>query len=120
MKGDEAFEESWDGEALVVEEWTDPVDGAKEVFFRNLNSVIIDTTRNPSWWMEWWLSLQLFVVFAEADNYPVFWPHVDEYGVVQHLLTHFVLLVARGLGMLLGVKGTYEEYTPGELVKKTR
>jgi hypothetical protein len=113
-----AFSESWDDEPLVVEEWTDPFDGGKEVFFRNLNSVIIDTTKNPTWWMDWWLTLQLFVVFAAADNYPVFWPNGHE--TMQFLLTHFVLEVAKGVGRLFGARGAYEEYTPSELVKKNR
>jgi hypothetical protein len=112
------FEESWDDEELVVEEWTDPFDGEKEIFFRNLNSVIIDTIQNPSWWMEWWLSLQLFVIFAGADNYPVFWPEMTGNERMQYLVTHFVLAVARIAGRLLGARGTYEEYTPKELGKK--
>ena len=121
VKGDgAAFDESWDDEELVVEEWTDPFDGMKEVFFRNLNSVIIDTTQNPTWWMDWWLSLQLFVVFAELDNYPVFWPHSNGHETIHYLVTHSVLGVAQGLGRLLGAKGMYEEYTPSGLVKKRR
>ena len=120
-KGDgKAYEESWDEEPLVVEEWTDPFDGEKEVFFRNLNSVIIDTIKSPTWWMDWWLSLQLFVVFADADNYPVFWPQRNGYETVQYLLTRFILVVAKGVGRLLGARGTYEEYTPSALVKKRR
>jgi hypothetical protein len=115
-----SFEESWDDEELVVEEWTDPYDGEKEVFFRNLNSVIIDTIQNPTWWMEWWLSLQLFVIFAEADNYPVFWSEWIENERLQYLVTHFVLAVAETLGRLLGARGTYEEYTPKELGKKMK
>src|SRR5690242_3345848 len=31
---------------LVVKEWTDPEDGEKEIFFRNLNSAILDATSN--------------------------------------------------------------------------
>lgn len=31
------------GEELVVREWTDPEDGEKEVFFRNLNSVLLES-----------------------------------------------------------------------------
>lgn len=114
------FQDSWDKEELVVEEWTDPFDGEKEVFFRNLNSVITDTTRSPTWWTEWWLTLQLFAVFAANDNYPVFVPQSVESRTVQHLVTHFVLFVVCVLGKLLGVRGVYEEYTPSELSKKRR
>ncbi|TVY57999.1 hypothetical protein LCER1_G001081 [Lachnellula cervina] len=118
--GNTCEDESWDHEELVVEEWTEPFDGMKEVFFRNLNSVILDTTRHPSWWMDWWLSLQLFVVFAELDNYPVVWPWSHGRGMVQYLVTHFVLGVAQVLGRLFGARGVYEEYTPSALVKKGR
>lgn len=52
---------SANGEEVVVQEWTDMADGAKEVFFRNLNSVIVDADMErvglatwipPDWWME--------------------------------------------------------------------
>ncbi|TVY34723.1 hypothetical protein LSUB1_G005022 [Lachnellula subtilissima] len=108
VKGDgDTFKESWHDEELVVEEWTDPFDGQKELFFRNLNSVILDTTRHPSWWMELWLSLQLFVVFAELDNYPVFWPLSTEHETLQYLVTHFVLGIARGLGKFFGARARF-------------
>jgi hypothetical protein len=115
-----SFEHSWDDEELVVQEWTDPFDGEKEIFFRNLNSVIIDTIKNPTWWMEWWLSLQLFVVFADADNYPVFWAEKVGNEKMQFLVTHFVLAMTKTMGRLVGAKGTYEEYTPEELRKKMK
>jgi len=115
-----AVADSWDDEPLVVEEWTDPFDGEKEVFFRNLNSVILDTTESSTWWVEWWLSVQLLAVFAKADNYPVFWPQSNGHETMQYLLTNLVLVMARGVGRLFGAKGTYEEYTPSELVKKRR
>ncbi|TVY15296.1 hypothetical protein LARI1_G006737 [Lachnellula arida] len=109
-------------EELVMEEWTEPFDGSKEVFFRNLNSVILDPTRDRGWWVDWWLSLQLLVIFAELDNYPVFWPrsHRRESEMVQYLVTHFVLGVAWFLGRALGARGSYEEYTPSALVRKER
>jgi len=34
-----------EGEELVVKEWTGPVDGEKQIFFRNLSSVILDVRK---------------------------------------------------------------------------
>jgi quercetin dioxygenase-like cupin family protein len=107
-----------DGQELVVKEWTDPADGQKEVFFRNLSSVILDCTKAgpPN---EWWLTLQLFVVFWGLDNYPVFvalsWlPFIGP--MLEWALTHFLLFVAMLAGKLVGLKSAYGEYTPGKLL----
>ncbi|KAH8669655.1 hypothetical protein BGZ60DRAFT_408005 [Tricladium varicosporioides] len=61
-----------DKDELVVKEWTDPEDGEKEIFFRNLNSAILDATSNglrkPN---EWMLTWQLFTIFWQLDNFPL-------------------------------------------------
>jgi hypothetical protein len=88
---------------LVVEEWTDPSDGQKEVFFRNLSSVL---QQNPDA-SGHWVVLQLFIIFGAMDNYPVM---VE--GVSGRLVTHFVLGLATIVGFLLGLRATYPEYTP--------
>lgn len=99
----------------MVKEWTDPADGEKEVFFRNLSSVIVDCIKSgpPN---EWWLTWQLFVVFWGLDNYPVLvsmtWvPLVGS--MLEWALTHLVLLVAVFAGKLIGLKSVYDQYTPG-------
>lgn len=101
-----------------MKEWTDPADGQKEVFFRNLSSVILDCTKDgpPS---EWWLTWQLFVVFWGLDNYPVFvalaWlPFIGR--MLEWALTHIVLFAAVLAGKLVGLKSAYGEYTPSKLV----
>ena len=101
-----------------MKEWTDPVDGQKEVFFRNLSSVILDCTKDgpPN---EWWLTWQLFVVFWGLDNYPVFmtvaWlPYIGP--MLEWALTHFLLFVAMLAGKLVGLKSAYREYTPRKLL----
>jgi quercetin dioxygenase-like cupin family protein len=105
-----------DGEELVVKEWTDPVDGEKEIFFRNLSSVIVDCTKTgPP--VEWWLTWQLFVVFWGLDNYPVIldlsW--VPLIGLrLEWALTHIILLAAVLAGKIGGLKSVYEEYTPSK------
>jgi quercetin dioxygenase-like cupin family protein len=102
-------------EELIVQEWTDPEDGEKEVFFRNLSSVIEDATRDgkPN---EWSLTHQLFVIFRALDNFPVLvdLSYVPVVGKgLEWAITHFVLGYAVLLGLVLGWKGVYPEYTPG-------
>jgi quercetin dioxygenase-like cupin family protein len=102
-------------EELIVKEWTDPEDGEKEVFFRNLSSVIEDATRNgkPN---EWSLTPQLFVIFRALDNFPVLVDlgYVPVVGKgLEWAITHFVLGYALLLGLVLGWKSVYPEYTPG-------
>jgi len=108
-----------EGEELVVKEWTDPADGEKEVFFRNLSSVILDCTKDgpPT---EWWLTWQLFVVFWGLDNYPVFlgFGWLPLFGnILEGFITHAVLFVAGLLGKLVGLRSAYEEYTPTKSFK---
>ena len=102
-------------EDLIVEEWTDPVDGLKNVFFRNLNGVILDETQGgksaPR--SEWWLTLQLWVIFHDLDNWPVllggpFW--------FRWIATHFMARVAVFLGVLWQLRSVYPEYTPADLI----
>ncbi len=100
-----------------MEEWTDPADCQKEVFFRNLSSIILDCTKDgpPS---ELWLNLQLFVIFNQLDNWPVFVDlgQVPVIGrLVEWVITHVVLLVATVFGKFFGYRGVYEEYTPRRL-----
>ncbi|KAE9381242.1 hypothetical protein N431DRAFT_424829 [Stipitochalara longipes BDJ] len=108
---------STEGEDLVVKEWTDPADGQKEVFFRNLSSVILDCTKDgpPK---EWWLTWQLFVVFWGLDNYPVFlkmaWvPLIGS--LLEWALTHVLLVAAVFAGKIIGLRSVYGEYTPSTL-----
>ncbi len=97
-----------------MKEWTIPSDGDKEVFFRNLNSVVLDCTKDgpPN---EWWLTWQLFVIFWGLDNYPVFLPcgWIPWIGTtLEWSITHLVLSAAVIAGQLIGLKSVYEEYTP--------
>lgn len=100
---------------LHIKEWTDPADGSKEVFFRNIISCIRD--RREGLWGGLSLLLSLFVVMHKHDNYPLIWsgprflgPWVQQ--GAQRLVTHGVLNLMALLGFLLGFKGEYSEYTP--------
>ncbi|KAI0838845.1 hypothetical protein F5Y06DRAFT_33657 [Hypoxylon sp. FL0890] len=99
-------EDGEDGETLVVKEWTEPKDGAKEVFFRNLNGLILDAAEGgQSGGVR--LELELWNLFWRADNYPV----VLGDGWVGGVATKVVMGVAVALGWVLGCRGVYEEYS---------
>jgi hypothetical protein len=55
---------------LIIKEWTDPDDGQKEVFFRNILGIILDSDPNAGMLGNIWMLWSLFVVFNELDNYP--------------------------------------------------
>jgi hypothetical protein len=100
---------------LIVQEWTDPADGMKCIFFRNLNSVILDDAAKE---MEsplgrWWLEIKLLVIFRFFDNFPVY---LKGPSWVRSTFTHMILSVAAVIGPVLGIRATYPEYTPDELV----
>lgn len=59
------------------------------------------------------MTWQLFVIFWSADNYPVLFSEVGR--TVEGWTTHVVLLVCVLLGAVVGLKGTYGEYTPQRL-----
>ena len=128
--------EDWDEEA-VVEEWTDPVDAGKPLFFWNLNGIItapsdaILPRRQQiarSLLGGFWIDLQLSAVFWELDNWPTF---VDlrkqlSLGSSQGRLTAMtdaaevvasftVLLFGRIIGMFLGLKAVSQQRTPDAL-----
>lgn len=110
-----------EGGDLVVKEWTDANDGLKEVFFRNLSSVIEDEVRATKgnvrgWLLEW----RILVICFALDNWPVF-VDVERFlpfglgRVVEEWVSWVVLGVLALAGRWVGIKGTYEEYTPRAL-----
>ncbi|KAF4453377.1 Dolichyl-phosphate-mannose-- mannosyltransferase 2 [Fusarium albosuccineum] len=56
---------------LMVREWTDPADGDKEVFFRNIISLLKDKKDTVSGTIG--MLFSIMVVAWAHDNYPVFW-----------------------------------------------
>jgi hypothetical protein len=126
-------------EEVVVEEWTDPVDMQKALFFWNLNGVILgpkSTSIQQSSIQRvlkmvlggYWISLQLFMVFWELDNFPVFfdvaaiggwkgdswiakrlgWP-------LEAVSTYAVLFLASCVGKVVGLEAVSEGRTPDAL-----
>lgn len=88
----------------VVLERTEPADGRKEAFFRNLLSLLIDYGGFPP-------GLQVMKIFADYDNYPcglgawMGWRGVRG-GIVR---------ITKGAGWVAGLAGyssMYQEYMP--------
>jgi hypothetical protein len=137
-------------EEVIVEEWTDPVDLGKPLFFWNLNGVITAPSAGPLTMRQkvgkavlgsWWVPFQLFIIFWELDNWPVFlsmrnalelrwplflrwrydmpdWPlHVGKGPErwMEYLMAFLVLGSAKVLGLLLGVRAVERERIPADL-----
>ena len=128
-----------DGEEVVVEERTDPVDGEKRLFFWNLNGVVLKAQGVEKPWilpgwvfrlmMDWWLTLNLFVIFNSLDNFPVLldisetllsWGIVvRDRSVIHRLLcviemrfSRIVLMTVSLLGWVVGLEPVRREFTP--------
>lgn len=95
--------EGADVDDLVIEEWTDPEDGLKQVFFRNLLGVIED--KDGYWGM--YTPIQALLVMSKYDNYPQMAP--------WKFVSYGAFATARNLGKLLGLSPWYAEYTPEAL-----
>ncbi|KAF1911082.1 hypothetical protein BDU57DRAFT_591161 [Ampelomyces quisqualis] len=113
---------------VVVEEWTDPSDLGKPLFFWNLNGVVAAAQDGPvplgqrvlRWGLgRWWVPFQLFVIFWDLDNWPVFGlrPWVFEFmeGPLEYVLSFLVLFTAKVLGWLVGVRAVEQGRTPSGL-----
>jgi hypothetical protein len=87
---------------VVVEEWTDPADGVKQVFFRNLIGVLED----EAYWGKW-LGPQALLICSRYDNFNVLWGGWGKWAV-----THAAFGIVEGVAKLAGLRPWYEEYTP--------
>ncbi|KAM0542215.1 hypothetical protein ACHAPJ_012907 [Fusarium lateritium] len=129
-----------DGEEVVVIERTEPNDNEKALFFWNLNGVILNApklledpsslvSRLPSrlqgLFLDFWIPLNLFVIFRSLDNIPVFLNAPGLFqtsnnrlrGLMQALdrvVSHFVLLLASWIGWVLGLQPVQSRYTPAD------
>lgn len=137
------------GDDVVVEERTEPADGEKAILFWNLNGVILETNqlgahpgrvlrkfpgRVRSVVLDWWTTLQLFVIFKALDNFPAFLDipgFVDRLGfglwrigampgvrwlfvLIDYIFAHTVLFVAALFGKILRVSPVRQDFTPAE------
>jgi quercetin dioxygenase-like cupin family protein len=101
---------------LVLRESTNPADGDKEVFFRNLLSMMEEHIASgggklSAMWMLW----GLLVIFHAHDNYPAMLSSDTVGKRIQSRIVHSVLFAAAIFGGFVGLKEEYEEYTPKDL-----
>ena len=89
-------------EDVVVEEWTDPADGSKQVFFRNLLGVLND----GDYWGHWF-GLQALLICSRYDNFNVIWPGWGKWAV-----THVAYGAVEAIAWVAGLRPWYAEYTP--------
>ena len=95
---------------VVVREWTEPCDGQKEIFFRNLMSILEDQSKYRFKWM---IPVQLFTTFGVMDNYPVVVQSNSK--TVEKVVTYTAISVASLIADFIGIQGVYREYTPKPL-----
>jgi len=95
-----------DSGEVITEEWTDPDDGIKALFFRNIFSTLEDSER---YWKRW-TYLQAIYTAAHSDD----WVQVVP-GRLSWASTHALYVFVRGIGGLAGLKPWQEEYTPESL-----
>ncbi|ETN46924.1 uncharacterized protein HMPREF1541_01113 [Cyphellophora europaea CBS 101466] len=92
-------------EDVMVDEWTDPADGVKHVFFRNLLGVLQDQE-----YFGKWFGPQALLVCSRYDNYNVLWGGWGRWAV-----THGMFALVEAVAVVVGLKPWYAEYTPERL-----
>ena len=108
---------------LMAEEWTDPRDGEKEIFFRNIFSTVGESQWKERWWGGVLILLQMMLVMWELDNLIVLWDLGGAgdgsgwKGAVETVVTYAFMWSAAMTGRALGLKAVNEEYTPKHLFK---
>ena len=128
-----------EGEDVIVVERTAPADGEKALFFWNLNGVILDAprmletsviSRFPTAalrgiLLDFWVTLNLFVIFLHLDNFPVLVGFVNQVGgnrflgkdsllLADRVVTHIALYLASWVGWLLNARPLRLKYTPAK------
>lgn len=99
-----------DPDDVITEEWTDPADGVKHVFFRNIFSTLQDSEK---YWGRW-TYIQALLVAATYDDFIEVVPGRLSY-TATHLLYASMRLFGRTFGGMFGLRPWHEEYTPVSL-----
>ena len=102
---------------LIVREWTEPSDGDKEIFFRNVLSSLMD--RRDTLIGNFSMLLSIMVVAWAHDNYPVFWKGPGFFGRqvqtrIMRTVTYSLMGPLALIGRIIGFKPDYPEYNPTE------
>ena len=127
----EEMTKGWEAEDVVIEEWTSPMDGQKEVFFRNgfsmykdmFEGLVTGKTRFrvgmlPAIVVQ---ILQLMNFSRRTDNYMVMLPLALGIGgdgkatLLARCTTYVMFGIATLLARMFGWRFWQEEYTPVEL-----
>lgn len=105
---------------LLVQEWTEPRDDEKEIFFRNLAGVVNEPVPQrlktwageviAGWIWGFWVMVQVFLIFGVWDNYPAIFG--GKWGGVERKAVRGLCWGAGLLGGLVGYKGVSKEYMP--------
>lgn len=110
-------------EDLELEEWTDPNDGAKEIFFRNIFSAMLEPRSGVLGTLVKFF--QIFVVMWEGDNMLVLLDLGAGDGrggwraMVEELVTGIVMGFVAMVGKwVFGLSGVNKEYTPSYLMPR--
>ena len=132
-----------DGEVVVIER-TEPDDNEKAIFFWNLNGVILDAPRllnDPSSLvsrlpgrvqglvLDFWITLNLFVIFNHLDNIPVFLNAPSFANTsngtllswlqgLDRLVSHAVLVLASWGGWAFRIQPVNRQFTPADVYTK--
>ncbi|KAH7270970.1 hypothetical protein MRS44_005256 [Fusarium solani] len=132
-----------DGEVIVIER-TEPDDNEKAIFFWNLNGVILDAPRllndrsslisrlprkAQGLALDFWITLNLFVIFNYLDNIPVFLNApkfakrsnrtiISWLRGLDWLVSHAILLLASWGGWALGIRPVNRQFTPADVCSK--
>lgn len=99
-------DEEKDGGDVVTEEWTDPADGMKHVFFRNIFSTLQDADKY--WGL--WTNLQALTTASTYDNFIQIVP-----GRGSYIATHSLYAIVWVFAKLTGICAWQPEYTPNDL-----
>jgi hypothetical protein len=116
-----------EGEDVVVVERTDPRDEEKQLFFWNLNGVIL-TAETAGVIDELLTTVRLFFIFHTLDNFPVFvnlstfrkYVSGTWLACIESVVTHVVLGLAAILGKTIGYTAIDQRFTPLFLIQVWR
>lgn len=99
-------DEEKDAGDVTTEEWTDPADGIKELFFRNVFSTLQDSDK---YWGRWTYP-QLLTVLTASDEFIDIVP-----GRFSYAATHILYGAVQFVAPLIGLRPWCEQYTPAGL-----
>ncbi|KIW05339.1 uncharacterized protein PV09_03858 [Verruconis gallopava] len=113
-----------EGEDVIVIETTEPRDEEKQLFFWNLNGIIL-TAAGRGIIADLFLTVRLFVIFQHLDNWPILLdlsscrPYLNETMAftIESFVTHCVLSFVALFASVFGYHAVNEQFTPSYLLE---